>query len=97
MLINNNNFKLRDVVTIKMLGGDEIIARLANENVEHSIEVTKPLVVMMAQQGFGLLPFMLTGVQTETITFMKQHVIAMVHTQDAVMKEYIKQTTGIIA
>ena len=87
--------KLNDVVTVKMVGGDEVVGRLADERTDDYIELTKPLLVMMAQQGFGLMPYILTAGPDTKAKLNRSHVITMVKTYDAVAKEYIKQTTGI--
>jgi hypothetical protein len=87
--------KLNDVVTLKLIGGDEVIGKLTGERIDTYVEVKKPLVVMMAQQGFGLMPFMLTGNPDATVRIDRRHVLALSKTMDQVTKEYIKQTTGL--
>ena len=87
--------KLNDVVTLKLIGGDEVIGKLTDERIDTYVEVKKPLVVMMAQQGFGLMPFMLTGNPDATVKIDRSHVLAVSKTMDQVSKEYIKQTTGL--
>ena len=89
--------KLNDIVTIKLVGGDEVIGKLTDERTDSYVEIKKPLVVMMAQQGFGLMPFMLTGNPDATVKLDRSHVLAVMKTMEQVSKEYIKQTTGIIA
>jgi len=89
--------KLNDIVTIKLIGGDEVIGKLTDERTDSYVEIKKPLVVMMAQQGFGLMPFMLTGSPDATVKLDRSHVLAVMKTMDQVSKEYIKQTTGLIA
>lgn len=88
--------KLNDVVTLKLIGGDEIIGRLNDERLEDYVELNKPLLVMMGQQGFGLVPYMLTAGPDAKLKFGKTHIISYTRTIDQVAKEYLKQTTGII-
>ncbi len=88
--------KLNDVVTLKMVGGDEVVGRLNDERVESYIELNKPMLVMMAQQGFGLMPYILTAGPDAKVRIDRGHVIACVKTFDNVAKEYMKQTTGIV-
>lgn len=87
--------KLNDVVSVKLVGGDEVVGRLADERTDDYIELTKPLIVMMAQQGFGLMPFILTAGPDTKAKIDRRHVITMVKTLDQVSKQYIKQTTGL--
>lgn len=94
MLIES--FKLNDVVTLKLVGGDEIIGRLADERMSDYVELTKPQLVMMGQQGFGLVPYVLTANPEAAIKVEKAHIIATTKTFEGVAKEYLKQTTGLI-
>lgn len=87
--------KLNDVVTVKMVGGDEVVGRLLDERTDSYIELNKPLLVMMAQQGFGLMPYILTAGPEAKVKLNRDHVITVVKTFEPVAKEYIKQTTGI--
>jgi hypothetical protein len=51
---------------------------------------------MMAQQGFGLVPYVLTAGPDAAIVLDRRHVIAIVKTFDQVAKQYIKQTSNIL-
>lgn len=88
--------KLHSIVTIKMVGGDEVIGKLIDENMESHIELSKPLIVMMSQQGFGLAPYILTAGPDCTAKLDRKHIVTVVKTLDQVAKQYIKQTTGLI-
>jgi len=88
--------KLSDVVTVKMVGGDEVVGKLLDEHMDAYIELSKPLMVMMAQQGFGLVPYVLTAGPDAAVRLDRAHVIAIVKTYDQVASQYIKQTTGLI-
>jgi hypothetical protein len=95
MLIDTS-IKLNDIVTLKMVGGDEVVGKLIDERTDTYVELAKPLVVMMAQQGFGLAPYILTAGPDASAKLDRSHVIAIAKTYDAVAKQYIKQTTGLI-
>lgn len=87
--------KLNDIVTVKLVGGDEVVGKLIDERTDTYIELAKPMVVMMAREGFGLAPFVLTAGPDASMQLDRSHVITVVKTLDAVAKQYIKQTTGI--
>ena len=87
---------LNDIVTVKMVGGDEVVGKLTDERTDEYVELAKPLVVMMGQQGFGLAPYILTAGPDASAKLDRKHVIAIVKTYEQVAKEYIKQTTGLI-
>lgn len=88
--------KLNDIVTVKMVGGDEVIGKLLDERTDEYVELSKPLVVMIGQQGFGLAPYILTAGPDSSAKLDRNHIVTLVKTFDQVAKEYVKQTTGII-
>jgi len=88
-------YTVGDVVTIKLVGGDEVIGRCSSDD-GAGIELNKPLLVVMGQQGFGLMPYVLTTNPDAKILFALTHVIAAHKTLDQVAKEYVKQTSGLI-
>lgn len=88
--------KLNDTVTVKMVGGDEVVGKLLDERMMDHIELGKPRVVMMSQQGFGLAPYILTADPDASAILDRRHVVSVVKTFEPVAKEYVKQTTGII-
>ena len=94
-MIIETPYKEGDVVTLKMIGGDEVVAKL-DESIDGAYILAKPLVVMMSQQGFGLAPFVLTANPDARITVSKTSVICITKTFGNVAKEYTKQTTGLI-
>lgn len=94
-MIIDTPYKVGDVVTLKMIGGDEVVAKL-DEVIDGAYILAKALVVMMGQQGFGLAPFVLTANPDARLTVAKTAVICITKTFDNVAKEYIKQTTGIV-
>ena len=91
------NWKTKEglrIVTLKLLGGDEIVCRLESHTDTH-LKVTKPQVVMMAQQGFGLMPFMLTGDPDDVLEIPMSAVIGISLTTKAVADHYMQQTSGL--
>lgn len=88
--------KLNDIVTLKMVGGDEVVGKLIDERTDDYIEVHRPLLVAMAQQGFGLIPYVLTAGPDCKIKIARDKVVAFTKTYDQVAKSYIQQTTSLI-
>ena len=90
------NIKDKDIVTFKMVSGDEVVAKMVKITDFQGYTVSKPHGVMMAQQGFGLVPWILT-VDPDTKIHIAQEAVASVNkTHEAVAKQYIKQTTGLL-
>lgn len=88
-------YKVTDIITIKILGGDEVVGRLAAIE-DGCIVVNKPHAVMMGQQGFGLAPYVLTAGPDFKINIKYDHIVCIVKTFKGVADEYIKQTSGIM-
>ena len=92
MLINKG-FSNGDIVSTKILNGDELIARFEEETAD-TIKLTKPLAVTMGPQGLGLIPWIFLG-DDETVTIQKSHVFVMVASKKDAAIQYRQSTTSI--
>ena len=82
-----------DVVSIKLLNGDELIARLESETV-NEIKIERPLALTMGTQGLGMIPWMLLG-DRSSLSLRKDHVFCMMPSKKDAADQYIQGTTGI--
>jgi hypothetical protein len=82
-----------DVVSLKLINGDELIARLEVENVA-TIKISKPLAITIGAQGLGMMPWLFLG-DKDTITLQQNHVFTMVPSKKDAADQYIQSTTGI--
>jgi hypothetical protein len=82
-----------DVVSLKLINGDEIIARFENDTTDE-IKIEKPLALTMSGQGLGMIPWMFLGAK-DTITLKKSHVFCMVPSKKDAADQYMQGTTGI--
>lgn len=87
-------YKVGDTVSIKLSSGEEIIARLEEEKADN-LQLHKPLMVAMTQQGLGLAPFMFTVSPDAKININTKNVLCIAKTMDEMSKQYISNTTGI--
>lgn len=95
MFIEKTKVEVNSVVTLKLVGGDEIIGRLESIDSEYDVySIKRPLLIMIAQQGFGFMPYIVTGNPEVTVKIDGKHVIAILPTIDTVSKEYTKQITN---
>ena len=87
------------VNTIKLLGGDEVVAEIVDSQPGY-IVVRRPVLVVMGQQGFGFMPFMLTAGMDITVELERSAIVSMAPTLIDVVKAYtthtVKQTTGLV-
>lgn len=82
-----------EVVSIKLINGDEIIARFDSENTDE-VKIERPLAITIGPQGLGMMPWMFLGGK-ELVTLKKQHVMAMMQSKKDAADQYMQGTTGI--
>ena len=87
-------YKNGDTVTIKTTGGEEVVARLVDEN-DKSITITKAMAIVATQQGIGLGPFSFTADPDANLVLNKQGILYVSKTVGESAAQYIKSTTGI--
>jgi hypothetical protein len=92
MLINKK-FSAGDVVSIKLINGDEIIARYENETGDE-VTINRPLALTLSKGSLGMIPWMFLS-NTEEYTIKKSHLFVMVSTKPDAAKQYMQGTTGI--
>jgi len=84
-----------DIVSLKMVSGEEVIGRLADENAE-SVTLSKPMVFLMGPQGLGLVPYFFSGPKDGNVKIKNQFINAMIKTDADVGKQYQSQTSSLV-
>ena len=92
MLISKG-FSNGDIISLKMINGDELIARFESETAD-DITLDRPLALTMSRDGLGMIPWMMLG-DKSSITLKKSHVFAVVSSQKDAADQYMQGTTGI--
>lgn len=82
-----------DVVSIKLINGDELIARYDDETGD-TININRPLALTMSATGLGMIPWMFLG-DKDNITLKKEHVFCLVPSKKDAADQYTQGTTGI--
>lgn len=95
MLITKKELEPNTTVSIKMLSGEEIIAKFISED-EKSIKVTKAMVLTMSQGGIGMTPYFITVDPEKQISLLKTSVTSYEETEKSAASQYVKATTGLI-
>ena len=93
-MLVTNKYAEDDIVTFKIVNGDEIVAKIVEES-DDAFTVMKPCTVMPSQQGLGLLQSLFTSDLNKSIRLEKRHVMMHAPTVKDVQNHYIKTTTGI--
>ena len=92
MLINKG-FTQGDTVSLKLVNGDEIIARFEEETAD-TVKINRPLAITISQQGLGMIPWMFLS-ESETFTLNKTHVFTMSASKKDAADQYLQGTTGL--
>jgi hypothetical protein len=87
-------YKVGDTVSFKLVSGEEIVARLEDEN-EKSYTLKKPMVLIAQQQGLGLAPFMFSVSPDGKFVLQANSVSCIAKTEEEIGKQYVAQTSGI--
>jgi hypothetical protein len=94
MLLNKHKFSAGDIVTIKLLSGDEVMGKFV-EDAMGSITLDRPVMLAMTQKGPAMAPVLLTVNPDSKLTFNTQTVMVMAESDSEIGKQYVYQTTGI--
>jgi len=87
-------YKNGDTVSVKTVAGEEIVARLVDENGE-TLTVTKPMALTATQQGIGMVPFSFTVSPDSKLSLNKSTLVFIAKTDENTAKQYIESTTNI--
>ena len=82
-----------DVVSIKLINGDELIARLEKEDL-NGYTINRPLALTMSGGGLGMIPWVFLGAK-ETMVLSKSHVFIIMPAKKEAADQYMQGTTGI--
>lgn len=86
--------KKNDIVTLKLLTGEEVIANFESEGEDGTVTISKPLVIAANGEGMGLIPWVMSSTPT-SITVKATAIIATMPTAKDVAKQYSEITTNI--
>jgi len=92
MLINKP-FTNGDIVSMKLINGDEIIARFEDET-PTTYKISRPQALTISGNGLGMIPWIFLG-DSETYTLKKDHVFVAVLSKKDASDQYTQGTTGI--
>ena len=94
MLISNTKYDEQDIVTFKLVNGDEVVARIVEDR-EDCFVVSKPTTVVPSNQGIGLVQSLFVADLSKNISIAKSHVMMHATVVDKMRDHYIQTVTGI--
>lgn len=84
------------IVLMKLVTGEELIATLQEDSNEQVVNVEKVLKVVFTGRELAITSFFASHPQHEgEIQFLREHVLALVLPPEHLLKAYIQQTSGL--
>jgi hypothetical protein len=94
MLVSNQKYASGDVVSFKLVNGDEVIAKVLEETVD-GWSVAAPCTVMPSQQGLGLMQSLFSAKDDAKVFLNRTHIMFHAESLEQMRVHYIKTTTGV--
>lgn len=94
MLLNNSKFSAGDVIGLKLVNGDEIIAKLV-ELTDGKYLLDRPCCVVGGAKGIGLIQAMFSLDPDKSISINESHVMMTCEAVPQMRDHYFQVTTGI--
>lgn len=94
MLVNKSSYSAGDVVALKLVNGDELVAKLVEQSNGQWV-LEKPCVVVGGAKGIGLIQAMFSLDPEKTIMVKDEHVMMTCSAVPQMRDHYIQVTTGI--
>jgi len=93
-MIIETPYKANDTITIKTVGGEELVARFVEET-DAVLKITKPLALVAHGQGVGLGPWCFTVDAAATLTLQRSNILFINKTESTMANQYVTATTGV--
>jgi hypothetical protein len=94
MLVTKSNYVKGDIIGLKLVNGDEVIAELTEET-EQGWALNRPTVVVGGAKGIGLIQAMFSLSPGKSITVRHEHVMMTCEAVPELRDHYLEVTTGI--
>lgn len=94
MLISNQKFAVGDIVSFKLVNGDEIVAKIVEET-DGFYKISAPCTVVPSPQGLGLIQSLFSANEKAVMNLNKNHVMLCTESLEQMKSHYLKTTTGI--
>ena len=94
MLVDKKSYDVNDIVSFKILNGDEVVGRIVFDHPD-TFGISQPMSVMPSQKGIGLMQSMFSVDPKSEYRLGKSHVMLHSKTSDQIADHYRELTTGI--
>jgi hypothetical protein len=94
MLLEKTKFKKGDIISIKLISGEEIIGKYIGEDMTDLV-IHNPKILAITQKGPAMAPVMMTVEPDNDYSISKSAIILKGYTEKEIADQYTYQTTGI--
>lgn len=94
-MLVNKGYAEGDIVSFKLITGDEVVAKIVNRSIEGDYIVNRPCTIVPAKQGIGLMQSLVSGEINTNVTLKGQHIVMHAAAVEEIANHYIQTTTGI--
>jgi len=94
MLLEKAKSKEGDIISLKLISGEEIIGKYISEDIA-DIVIKNPIMLAMTQKGPAMTPMMITVELDNEFNISKSAIILKGNTVKEIADQFIFQTTGI--
>ena len=94
MMLIDKGVAVGEVITIKLTSGEELVAKLVEDQVMH-YKLAHPMVIAMSPKGPALMPYLFTVDPSKQVRIVKSVVTVAEATEKQFADQFIQQTTGI--
>lgn len=94
MIIENTVFESGEIITFKLITGEEVIAKFISFD-DSVLKVSKPLVIVVMQEGMAFMQYLI-GCDTDEMSFYKESLMNVPnHTTSSLADIYIEKVSNI--
>ena len=93
-MLLNKPFSDGDVISMKLISGEEVVARFRGETPD-TITLEKPMSLVNTPQGIGLIPYMFTVDDSAELVIGRSVIMVCVVTRKETANDYLQRTTGL--
>jgi hypothetical protein len=94
MLLEKTKFKEGDIISMKLISGEEVIAKYVSEDMTDLV-VHNPIMLAMTPKGPAMTPMMVTLDTDKDYSLSKSSIILKGLTVKEIADQFTFQTTGI--
>lgn len=94
MLVSKSKYTKGDVITLRLVTGEEIVGKLFSED-ENEFVIERPLTLASGKDGLGFTNPTITGDNKQDFVVQRKHVMLHNVTRKEFADAYLESTSGI--